>query len=431
MDKSIDSFLGKMIRGYSLEKLLGRGSVTRVYRAHTEELWQVPEIVITLLLFHETLSVRARTQFQARFTKEAKHISRLRHSALFPLYGFGEQEEYLYLLMPDVSGDTLALRLHQQQRWSPAEAFLILAPLTEALDYIHSQGLVYQFLNPANILLPSQGVAQITGLGLAQILRKDGLADLPCDPAAYDHLKNIADAYLGMPEYLAPEVVKGLPPDPRSDIYSLGILLFEMLSGKKPFSSESYLETAQMHVLEALPSFHDFAPDLPVALELVINRALHRDPERRFQAPAELLAAYAHVLDERLNVPRHFNLVQTVEQIRALPFPSASPNLALPRLDEGIRSSLSASTHQSAQASSGDDAGVELEVLPSYVDPEISLFEEKEEVSVAHDEDDAALVQGEAIPSSLPPQLEFDQEESETLVFTLPEFQEREVPNKP
>jgi serine/threonine protein kinase len=297
MNKLSDPLLRHMIRGYRLEELLESDAVTKVYRGHTQELWQTPELIITILNLPVILSSQTRERFIERFLREARRIVRLRHKLLFPLFGYGKQNGHPYLLTPDVPGVTLASYMKQKQIWSPSEAFAILVPIAKVLTYIHSQGLVYEFLNPTNIFLQDAKIPQIAKLNYPQILRMDGLNDETTDSSPYAHLKNIAGSYLGAAEYLAPEVVKGTPPDPRSDIYSLGIILFQLLSGQPPFTGRDYLEIAHMHTCKPLPSIHDIKPDIPVALELVLNHALYRNPEHRFQTPEDFVTAYAHVLD--------------------------------------------------------------------------------------------------------------------------------------
>jgi len=313
-----DSHLRFMIRGYCLEELLGYGKVTSLYRARTEELWQTPEVIMTLLHIPETFSTQARKRFLERFLHEAGRVVQLRHPALFPVFGYGEEDGLAYLVIPDVTGVLLANRLREKKRWSPAEILPILEPIASALSYIHSQGLVYQFFNPTNVLFQKEGQPQITGLNLPQILSLAGLEEEKINIYSYDHLKNIAGSYLGAPEYLAPEVVRGAKPDPRSDVYSLGIILFEMLSGQLPFTGQDYLEIAQKHTQALLPSLYGLTPDLPVALELVVNRALHRNLNYRFQTPSELIAAFSHVLDERIYRVKQVPLLPAGEQIRAL-----------------------------------------------------------------------------------------------------------------
>ena len=327
MEKPIDSHLRFMIRGYCLEELLGYGKVTSLYRARTEELWQMPEVMMTLLHIPETFSTQARRLFLERFLHEASRIVQLRHPSLFPVYGYGEEDGLPYIVMPDVTGVTLANHLKQKKRWSPSEILAILEPIAAALSYIHSQGLVYQFFNPTNVLFQKDAPPQITGLYLPQILCLAGLEERKINTFSYEHLKNIAGGYLGSPDYLAPEVVRGAKPDPRSDVYSLGIILFEMLSGQPPFTGQGYLEVAQKHIQALLPSLHAIAPELPIALELVVNRALHRNLNYRFQTPSELIAAYSHVLDERIYGVKQVPLLPAGDQIRAL---LAAPSNSIP-----------------------------------------------------------------------------------------------------
>jgi serine/threonine protein kinase len=338
MNKLSDPLLGHMIRGYRLEELLESDAVTKVYRARTQELWQTPELIITILNVPGTISKPTREQFIERFLYEAKRIVRLRHKLLFPLFGYGKQNGHPYLLTPNVPGVTLATYMKQKQCWSPSEAFTILVPIAKALTYIHNQGFVYQFLNPTHIFLQDSKVPQIAKLNYPQILRMDGLNDETTASTSYAYLKNIAGNYLGAAEYLAPEVVKGAPPDPRSDIYSLGIILFQLLSGQPPFTGRDYLEVAQMHVRNPMPSIHDNGPDIPVALELVLNHALYRNPEHRFQSPEDFVTAYAHVLDGQSQVKKRPRATPPSEQIRTIPtasLPSEQirtvPNVPLPR----------------------------------------------------------------------------------------------------
>ena len=174
MNKLSDSLLGHMIRGYRLEELLESDAVTKVYRGHTQELWQTPELIITILNLPVTLSPQTLERFIERFLHEARRIVRLRHKLLFPPFGYGKQNGHPYLLTPNVSGVTLATYMKQKQSWSPSEAFTILVPIAKALTYIHSQGLIYEFLNPTNIFLQDLKVPQIAKLNYPQILRMDG-----------------------------------------------------------------------------------------------------------------------------------------------------------------------------------------------------------------------------------------------------------------
>lgn len=329
MDATVDPNLGSMVRGYRLEKVLEKGKMTTLYRAHTEELWLPPEINVLLLDIPTTLSALVRAQLTERFVQEARRLIKMRHPSLLPYFGYGEEAGRLYLLFPPYTVTmTLARRLQRQRSWSPSEAFAILAPLCSSLDYIHHQGLVHQFFSPANILLQENAAPQLTGLRIPQMLLMQGLDEEIDSKAINRHLKNVAGDYMGAPAYLAPEVVRGEPADTRSDIYSLGIILFELLSGQTPFTGASYIDIAKKHVREPLPSLHAIAPNIPIALELVVNRALHRNPDHRYATVSGLIVALSHVIDERLHQPAFLANGQTAGEkpVRPVSVPASEPS---------------------------------------------------------------------------------------------------------
>jgi len=324
----------KMIRGYRLEKRLGAGKLTTLYHARTEELWLPSELTIMLLHMPDGLPAQAKALFVERFTREASRLIKLRHPSLHPLFGYGEEAGQCYLLFPTPpSSITLDRYLHSYSHGSPAEAFAILTPLSSAFDYLHQQGLAYQFFTPSNLLLLQHSAPQITGAGLLQLLLLEGLDDTLYSNEAHRHIKNVAGDYISPVTYMAPEVIRGEPANTRSDIYSLGVLLFELLSGQPPFTGNTSLDIAQKHLREPLPSLHTLAPSVPIALELVINRALHRNPDHRFATAGELLTAFAHVLNERLRSPAYLPL----EQIEAKKTSSPLPTLEHERHTDPLR----------------------------------------------------------------------------------------------
>ena len=330
MDTAKDPFLGRKIRGYRLEELCNRGNMTTTYRACTRELWLVPELLITIFQLPHTLPGDMRRNFQARFEREGEQLVTLRHTHLFPLYGYGVEEGIFYHIRPMFSGETLANRLKEQRQWSPHEVLAVLNPIADLLDFIHEQGRAYYYFNSSNVLLLDKADVKLIDLGTIAMLRLRGLEEGANQTTIYEHLKNVAGNYLSSPEYLAPEIVRGAEGDPRSDVYSLGIMLFELLSGAPPFRGSNYLEVARKHINEPLPSLHEIAPAIPVALELVVNHALHRDPERRFQTVRELVTAYTHVLNERLYAPKQAGIAQRIEKIREMAGPAIPPPVPLP-----------------------------------------------------------------------------------------------------
>ena len=315
-NKAIDLQNNRMIRGYYLTEFIGYESATMIYHAQTEELWLPPEITIRLFPLPDAFSQQDKTRFINNFTSEAKRMVRLRHSALFPLFGYGEQDGIAYLLMPSIPGETLATQIKHRDRWKPREALLILTPLADAIEMLHEQGLIYQFLRPATILITNEQLPQITCLRLAQMIRVQRLRTSYGHPA---HLQAFDGSYLGEPEYLAPEVIKGNPPDPRSDIYSLGVIFFELLSGQTPFSGEDYLTVARKHLFETPTSLLELAPHLPAQLEIVLNHALHPEPQYRFQTVRDFITACTHAV-EGSESPEYISLLALlIEQKQNLP----------------------------------------------------------------------------------------------------------------
>jgi serine/threonine-protein kinase len=330
MKASQDPFLGLVLQGCTLERVLGRGPLTTVYAASTGT--KHPPLLATFLRVPTRFSSQEHWRFRERFWQLAQRIERLHHPGLLPLVGYGERNGLCYLLTPDLSGSTLFPSHRPIQRGSPRQALSMLAPLTEIITYLHAQGLTCRFFQPTNILLPkgaeqANNTLQLTGYGLTQMLCRQGVLEENSHTSNYPHLQSINGDYLGTAAYLAPEVIKGRIGDGRADVYALGVLLFTFLTGRVPFPAKSYLESIQKQVREPLPTLHTLLPTLPLALELVINQALHRDPERRFQTPRALLSAYQRVLDERMEEETTLQALQAVRKVQGM---SVSGNRELP-----------------------------------------------------------------------------------------------------
>ena len=292
----VDQLVGQIFGEYRVERLLGRGRLSAVYLAQHPA--QRKNVALTTFILPEHFSPEERNRFLARFYKEAAQLTPLSHRHLLPVYAYGEQFGYPYLITPYMTEGSLADVLKQQGRLSPAHVLGVLEQIASGLDYVHSQGVVHGSIKPSNILLDGQENMLVAGFGLAHILQMRGVvqSDKP-----YAHLLSIADTFLGSPEYLAPEFVQGQVMDARSDMYAIGIILFELLTGKPPFTGTSPLEVARMHVQQPLPSLRALAPDIPVALEFVVQHALARNPAERFQRVGELTEAFAQVCRGTLN----------------------------------------------------------------------------------------------------------------------------------
>jgi serine/threonine protein kinase/Rieske Fe-S protein len=287
---STDELVGKTIGTYHVERLLGRGRLSAVYLArHPVENTTV---ALTTILIPEHFSAETRDRFMARFTKEALALTALQHPHILPVYAYGEQYGYPYLVTPYMMHGSLADVLRQQGHCTPAYVQPILEQVAAGLEYAHKKGVIHGTLKPANVLLGSEQTMLVAGFGLMRIVQLRGLEQ---NDAPNAHLLSIAKTFLGAPEYLAPEIVQGQPIDTRSDIYALGCILFELLSGKPPFAGTSPFDIAMQHVQQPLPSLRKRRPDLPIALESVIYQALARNPTQRFEQVGELAEAFAQV----------------------------------------------------------------------------------------------------------------------------------------
>ncbi|MDQ2884623.1 MAG: protein kinase [Chloroflexota bacterium] len=286
-----DQLVGKTLGQYDIEQLLGYGNLNAVYAARQQP--QKRAVMLTTFLMPETFSDEARDRFTTRFAQQASLLVRLNHPHILPIADFGEQVGYPYLVTPFVVGASLANVLNQEQRCTPERVLPLLKQIAEGLDYIHSNGVVHGTLKPANILLNDEQGVQITGFGLTRMLGMQGIEQIE---HPYIHLMSSAGTFLGAAEYTAPEVVQGAPADERSDIYALGILLFQLLTGALPFSGDDPFVVAMQHVEENVPSLQSVWPDALPALDLIVQRAVERDPAHRFQSAGKLVNAYERVL---------------------------------------------------------------------------------------------------------------------------------------
>ena len=295
---STDQLVGQTVGHFNVKSLLGRGRMSAVYLA--QHPTQSTAAALTTFIIPERFSAETRTRFMQRFTREAAALTALSHRNLLPIYEYGEQFGYPYLITPYMTNGSLADILQRQGRCTPTYALEVLEQIAAGLEYAHSKGIVHGTLKPANILLSTEQNLLVAGFGLVHMLQMRGIEQ---NDQPYSYLLSIADTFLYASTYIAPEVVQGQPIDPRSDIYALGIILFELLSGKPPFIGTSPLDTALQHVQRPLPSLHKLSPDIPISMELVINHALAPDPSQRFQRVSDLVEAFAQVCKGVVNRP--------------------------------------------------------------------------------------------------------------------------------
>src|SRR2546421_2586514 len=286
---SVDQLVGRTLGEYQIERLLGHGQLSAVYMAQHQS--QGRTVMVTTFNFPDSMVVRER--FAERFAQEGAALVGLKHTNILSTYDFGEQAGFPYLVTAFVKGASLSQVLKQQTRLTPRQTLDILKQLAAGLDYAHSKGVTHGILSLSNVLVSNELTVQIAGFGLKTLLEVHGNTQSK-QPQA--HLFSESGTFLGSPEYMATERVLGIPTDARSDIYALGIMLFELLSGTLPFRGSTPLESALKRVQQPVPSLHTVSPDVSQALDLVVGKALERDPARRYQRAGEIAGAFDRVL---------------------------------------------------------------------------------------------------------------------------------------
>ena len=274
--------IGKKLDSCVLEKLLGYGGSSAVFLAQQHER----KVAVKVFLPRADMDGKMRREFYRRFLREAEAASKLDHPNILSVYSYGEQNGILYIVMPYMSGGTLAEYIAHNGALSLAEAQWYLEQIASALDYAHAHGCVHCDVKPANILLDSDGRVMLSDFGIARVMRTDD-DTLPAKKA---------DTLMGTPDYISPEQALGKTVDSRSDVYSLGITLFYLLANRLPFVADTVLALALQHVHEAPPSLALIRADISPTLDRVMHKALAKDPEKRFQTAGQFSAAFAQAI---------------------------------------------------------------------------------------------------------------------------------------
>lgn len=274
-----DGMIGKTIEHYRIDFMLGQGGMAAVYRATDLRLQRQ----VAIKLMHPHLAVQQ--SFQRRFLQEARAAAKLDHPNIIRVLSFNNLNNDLFLVMELVTGGNLRhyiKRLYEESRaMEYAEAIELVQQLTSALDYAHRQGMIHRDIKPDNVLLKPDTAGQ--RLNYRPILTDFGLAKLTAssDTAVTDQQP------IGTYPYMSPEQCLAESVDPRSDIYSMGILLYELTVGRLPYNPKSIAEAVRYHTREPLPLPSSLRLSYPADLEAVIVKALQKDPNLRFQSAAE------------------------------------------------------------------------------------------------------------------------------------------------
>jgi serine/threonine protein kinase len=260
---------------YQIRSEIGRGGASTVYLAYDPNLRR--ELVVKTL-HKELLNAPA---FRARFEREALFVARLEHPAIVPVYDFGVHEDQPYMAMRHMTGGSLFDRF-EGKAVPPEEVRPILFRIASALDSAHERGIVHRNIKPSNILFDAYGESFLSDFGIAHLMEQSWLT---------------GSTLFGAPAYMAPEQVLGKELDGRTDIYQLGVVLFELLTGQLPYSADTPMRVAIMQVQEPIPSLLKFNPALSPEYDKIIARAMAKDPEKRFSSTVKMSEVFATIID--------------------------------------------------------------------------------------------------------------------------------------
>ncbi|MGD9100663.1 MAG: protein kinase, partial [Anaerolineae bacterium] len=296
-EKEVALLEGQTLGKYRVLEPLGRGGMARVYRAYHPQLDRYVAIKVLRSDLVED------EEFLARFQREARAVAALRHTNVVQVFDFDVQGDVYYMVMELLAGDTLKMRLNDYrargERMAWGEVVRILLDVLDGLAYAHSEGMFHRDIKPANVLLTQRGQAVIADFGIAHIV------------GGTRH--TVTGALMGTLNYMAPEQGLEGRNDIRSDIYSLGIVFYEMLTQRPPFEADTPLAVLMKHVNDPLPLPRKIDPTIPEPFEQVVLKALAKDPDDRYQSAQEMAQALRQAakeaeieLPERISMPLSF-----------------------------------------------------------------------------------------------------------------------------
>lgn len=310
--------IGQTLGTCTLKRLLGRGGMGAVYLAQQS---RPRRTVAVKVLLPNLVEDHPREDFLVRFRREADAVAALDHIHIMPIYEYGEQAEIAYLVMPHIIGGTLRDRLQQRSIPLLEETVQIIEQAATGLDSAHAQGIVHRDLKPANILFHADGRVVLADFGLAKVMKE---ASEDSGVAALTNTGTI----IGTPEYLSPEQGSGEPLDYRTDVYSLGVVLFQMLAGRVPFVGTSPVAIAIKHTLEMPPPITRFNPQIPPRVEAVVMKALAKNPDERFISAGEFARALRQAAESAQPVQSWPSAMVLPSQSQPEPFPPVQNHLA-------------------------------------------------------------------------------------------------------
>jgi serine/threonine protein kinase len=280
----LNALVGRSLGQLRIVERLGVGGMATVFKAYQPTLDRYVAVKV-LPAYHARDPI-----FMQRFTQEARSVAKLHHANIVQIHDFGTEDDITYIVMEYVEGGTLKDRL-KQQALTVSEAVDFVIQAAEGLDYAHSQGIIHRDVKPANMLLRKDGHLLLSDFGIAKVLA--GTTDL-----------TVTGVSIGTPQYISPEQATGEQVDRRSDIYSLGIVLFHCLAGRLPFTADSPIAITVKHLNEPLPVAYLQAMNVPAPIEQVVLKMAAKAPAQRYQSARVLIDALTEALSaSHLSLP--------------------------------------------------------------------------------------------------------------------------------
>jgi serine/threonine protein kinase len=263
---------------YELVELIGKGGMSSVFKAHDRLLDRT--VAIKVLHPHFTDD----EEYVERFRREARSVAQLSHPNIVTVIDRGEDEGRQYIVFEYVEGENLKQLLQRTGPMPLRDVLLLGLQMARALAFAHARGLVHRDVKPQNVLLNDDGQAKMTDFGIARSVDVQGVT--------------ITGTVLGTSEYIAPEQARGQRVDAQTDVYSLGVVFYELLTGSVPYEGETFVTVALQHVNEPVPSVLERRPETPPRLALAVERAMAKSPDQRYESMDELVGELQACLDD-------------------------------------------------------------------------------------------------------------------------------------
>lgn len=276
----MDELTGKTLGRYRLMESIGRGGMSTVYQAH--DLDRLELVAVKVLSPY----VAQEPRFKERFDREVKLLKELHQPNIVPILNYGDEEGITYIVMPFYSGGTLQTRI-ENGGLGLGEVGQFLADISEALEYAHDRGIVHRDIKPSNVLLDQEGRAHLSDFGFAYVSNTSHSLT--------------GSVLIGTPAFMSPEQCRGEEVDPRSDLYSLGAVLYQATTGRLPYDAETPMAVVIKHISEPLPWPRYLNPYLPDAIEAVVLHSMEKDLDRRYASIGEMNQAFQQALGESLD----------------------------------------------------------------------------------------------------------------------------------